>query len=86
MLCPGYTVPDPLKATFAMPSAAWYEHNLLTADQVAREVVHGIREDRLHIFPHRAGRSEIERRHQRLMEGFDQAARTSPPLDEGDDG
>jgi NAD(P)-dependent dehydrogenase (short-subunit alcohol dehydrogenase family) len=82
VLCPGYTVADPAKVTFAMPSAAWYEHNLLTAEPVAREVVHAIREGRLYIFPHRAGRGEIEGRQQRLIDGFDQAARTSPPLEE----
>ncbi len=83
VLCPGYTVSDPAKVTFAMPSAAWYEHNLLTAEPVAREVLSGIREGRLHIFPHRAGRGEVEGRHLRLLEGFDQAAHTSPPLDQG---
>ncbi len=79
VLCPGYTVPDPSGALFAMPSAAWYEHNLLTAEPVAEEVVHAVRERRLYIFPHRAGRAEVGARHQRLMQGFDQAERTSPP-------
>jgi NAD(P)-dependent dehydrogenase (short-subunit alcohol dehydrogenase family) len=84
VLCPGFTVADPSKTTqFAMPSAAWYEHNLLTPEPVAREVVHAIREGRLYIFPHRAGRREVEERHECLLEGFDQAARTSPPLDGG---
>jgi len=83
VLCPGYTVPDPAQvSTLAMPSAAWYEHNLLTPEQVAAEVLHAIREGRLYIFPHRAGRGEVEDRHQQLMEGFDQAARTSPPMDD----
>jgi NAD(P)-dependent dehydrogenase (short-subunit alcohol dehydrogenase family) len=82
VLCPGFTVADPGMVTaFAMPSAAWYEHNLLTPMPVAEEVVHAIREGRLYIFPHRAGRSEVEGRHERLLEGFDQAARTSPPID-----
>jgi NAD(P)-dependent dehydrogenase (short-subunit alcohol dehydrogenase family) len=81
VLCPGYTVADPAGvSSFAMPSAAWYEHNLLTPAQVATEVVHAIRQGRLYIFPHRAGRGEVEDRHQRLIEGFDQAARTSPPV------
>jgi NAD(P)-dependent dehydrogenase (short-subunit alcohol dehydrogenase family) len=81
VLCPGYTVADPdAVASFAMPSAAWYEHNLLRPDDVAAEVVHGIREERLYIFPHRAGRGEVEGRHAVLVEGFDQAARTSPPM------
>ena len=81
VLCPGFAVADPESWTsFPMPSAAWYEHNLLGADDVATEVVHGIRERRLHIFPHRAGRGEVEGRHARLIEGFDQAARTSRPL------
>jgi NAD(P)-dependent dehydrogenase (short-subunit alcohol dehydrogenase family) len=81
VLCPGYTVADPSAVThFAMPSAAWYEHNLMDATPVAEELLHGIRENRLYIFPHRAGREEVERRHQRLMEGFDQAERTSPPV------
>jgi NAD(P)-dependent dehydrogenase (short-subunit alcohol dehydrogenase family) len=61
VLCPGFTVPEPSKVTsFAMPSAAWYEHNLLTAEPVGREVVDAIREGRLYVFPHRAGRSEVE--------------------------
>jgi NAD(P)-dependent dehydrogenase (short-subunit alcohol dehydrogenase family) len=80
VLCPGYTVPDPAAVTtFPMPSAAWYEHNLLGTDAVAQEVLHGIREGRLHIFPHRAGLGEVVGRHERLLEGFEQAARTSPP-------
>ncbi|HEX5586785.1 MAG TPA: SDR family NAD(P)-dependent oxidoreductase [Acidimicrobiia bacterium] len=83
VLCPGYTVPDPAGVTtFPMPSAAWYEHNLLDADAVAREVLHGIREERLYIFPHRAGLREVEGRHERLREGFAQAARTSPLEDD----
>ena len=82
VLCPGWTVADPAGVTsFTMPSAQWYEHNLMTAEPVAAEVVHAIREGRLYIFPHRAGRSEVEARHARLMEGFDQAERTSPPTD-----
>ncbi len=81
VLCPGFTVADPKKVTsFAMPSAAWYEHNLLTPEPVAAEVVHAIREGRMYIFPHRAGRSEVEGRHEMLMEGFDQAERTSPRM------
>jgi NAD(P)-dependent dehydrogenase (short-subunit alcohol dehydrogenase family) len=85
VLCPGYSVADPeavRAGPFAMPSAAWYEHNLLGPEAVAQEVLHGIREQRLYIFPHRAGRAEVEQRHERLMEGFEQAARTSPPLDD----
>jgi len=85
VLCPGMTVADPeaMRAApiWAMPSARWYEHNLLTADQVAEEVLRGVEEQRLHIFPHRAGRAEVEQRHDRLMEAFVQAERTSPPLD-----
>lgn len=83
VLCPGMTVADPeavRDGPWKMPSAAWYEHNLLDADQVAAEVVAGVREKRLYIFPHRAGREEVIGRHERLMEGFDQAARTSPAL------
>jgi NAD(P)-dependent dehydrogenase (short-subunit alcohol dehydrogenase family) len=79
VLCPGYTVPDPAAVTtFPMPSAAWYEHNLLGTDAVAQEVVHGIREERLYIFPHRAGLGEVVGRHERILEGFAQAALTSP--------
>jgi len=82
VVCPGYTVPDPAAVTtFAMPSAAWYEHNLLGADAVAHEVLHGIRQERLYIFPHRLGRSEVEGRHARILEGFDQAEHTAPPVD-----
>jgi NAD(P)-dependent dehydrogenase (short-subunit alcohol dehydrogenase family) len=83
VLCPGFAVADPAAwTTFPMPSAAWYEHNLLGPDAVAQEVLHGIRERRFYIFPHRAGRGEVEGRHERILEGFDQAARTSPPLDD----
>ncbi len=81
VLCPGYTVAEPAAVTsFPMPSAAWYEHNLLRPEPVAEEVLHGIREERLYIFPHRAGRGEVEDRHVRILEGFEQASRTSPPL------
>jgi NAD(P)-dependent dehydrogenase (short-subunit alcohol dehydrogenase family) len=85
VLCPGFTVAEPEtmgNGPFPMPSAAWYEHNLLGAAPVAEEVLHGIREERLYIFPHRAGRSEVEARHRGILDGFDQAARTSPPLSE----
>jgi NAD(P)-dependent dehydrogenase (short-subunit alcohol dehydrogenase family) len=83
VLCPGYTVADPAQVTpFAMPSAAWYEHNLLTAEPVAQEVIHAIREGRLYVFPHRSGRGEVEGRHQKLLQGFEQAERTSPPVNE----
>jgi NAD(P)-dependent dehydrogenase (short-subunit alcohol dehydrogenase family) len=83
LLCPGMTVADPtaaLEATWPMKSPAWYRNNILDADQVAQEVIHGIQERRLYIFPHRAGRQEVVGRHARLMEGFDQAERTSPAL------
>ncbi|MET0181410.1 MAG: SDR family NAD(P)-dependent oxidoreductase [Caulobacterales bacterium] len=82
VLCPGMTVRDPealaKSGAYAMPSAAWYKDNLLDAAQVAEEVLHGVREKRLYIFPHRAGRGEVESRHAKVIEGFDQAARTSP--------
>jgi NAD(P)-dependent dehydrogenase (short-subunit alcohol dehydrogenase family) len=83
VLCPGMTLADPAAASgrsWPMASAAWYEHNLLDAAQVADEVVHGVREGRLYIFPHLAGRGEVEGRHARLIEGFDQAARTAPQV------
>ncbi|MBV9510985.1 MAG: SDR family NAD(P)-dependent oxidoreductase [Caulobacteraceae bacterium] len=84
VLCPGMTVSEPeaSRATmpWRMPSAAWYQDNLLSGGQVAQEVVHGIRERRLYIFPHRLGRGEVEGRHAALMEGFAQAERTSPSL------
>jgi NAD(P)-dependent dehydrogenase (short-subunit alcohol dehydrogenase family) len=85
VLCPGMTVADPgsYRATgvWTMPSAQLYEHNLLTPEQVAEELLRGVAERRLHIFPHRAGLDEVLARHARLMEGFDQASRTSPPTD-----
>jgi NAD(P)-dependent dehydrogenase (short-subunit alcohol dehydrogenase family) len=84
VLCPGMTVKDPAAmrdGPWAMWSAAWYEHNLLDAQQVAAEVLHGVRERRLYIFSHRAGRKEVEDRQARLLEGFDQAEATSPPVD-----
>ena len=84
VLCPGMTVADPATArqtaTWPMPSAAWYQDNLMDADEVAREAVCGIRENRLHIFPQRLGRGEVEGRHARLMQGFDQADLTSPAV------
>lgn len=84
VLCPGMTVADPLTprdGLWKTPSAALYQNNLLDGDQVAAEVIAGVRERRLYIFPHRAGREEVLGRHARLMEGFDQAERTSPPLE-----
>ena len=85
VLCPGLTVEDPHSyrnaQVWKMPSAQWYEHNLLTPAQVASEVLYGVEENRLHIFPHRAGRGEVESRHARLLEGFSQAERTSPPIE-----
>jgi NAD(P)-dependent dehydrogenase (short-subunit alcohol dehydrogenase family) len=83
LLCPGMTVanPEAMKGTtWPMASAAWYQDNLLDSDQVAAEVMAGIAEKRFYIFPHRAGRQEVLDRHARLMEGFDQAEKTSPPL------
>jgi NAD(P)-dependent dehydrogenase (short-subunit alcohol dehydrogenase family) len=83
LLCPGFTVADPSsmrRKSWPMPSAAWYQNNLLDAGQVAEEVIRGIDERRLYIFPHRAGRAEVVSRHARLIEGFDQAERTSAPV------
>jgi len=83
ILCPGMTVENPaaLRGTsWPMPSAAWYADNLLDADQVASELLAGIAEGRLYIFPHRLGRQEVIDRHARIIDGFDQAARTSPPV------
>lgn len=83
VLCPGMTVADPdalRDGPWRMPSAAWYQDNLLDAGQVAAEVLSGIAEKRLYIFPHRAGRDEVLGRHERLMEGFAQAEVTSPGL------
>jgi hypothetical protein len=34
----------------------------------------------LHIFPHRTGRQEVTDRHDLLLQGFEAAALTSPPL------
>jgi len=86
LLCPGMSVADPKALRgrdWPMASAAFYADNLLSADQVAAEVVHGVREGRLHIFPHRKGREEVLARHALLMRGFDQAELTSPPLNAG---
>src|SRR5690606_27480085 len=83
VLCPGMTVADPAAMKgkeWPMPSAAWYEDNLLDAEQCAAEVIAGIREKRLHIFPHRAGRQEVLDRHARLMVDFDSAEKTSPAM------
>lgn len=83
VLCPGMTVADPAAMKgkeWPMPSAAWYEDNLLNAEQCAAEVIAGIREKRLHIFPHRAGRQEVLDRHARLMADFDSAEKTSPAM------
>jgi NAD(P)-dependent dehydrogenase (short-subunit alcohol dehydrogenase family) len=84
VLCPGMVVADPeafrAQGNWKMPSAAWYKDNLIDAAQLAEEVLEGVSEGRLHIFPHRLGRGEVETRHAKLMEGFDQAERTSPAL------
>jgi len=77
ILCPGLTVKDPEAVrgiTWPMASAAYYADNLLDADQLAEEVLAGIAEGRLHIFPHHLGRQEVLDRHAMLMRGFDQAA------------
>jgi NAD(P)-dependent dehydrogenase (short-subunit alcohol dehydrogenase family) len=84
VLCPGFTRADPANVTsFPMPSADWYRDNLLTPGQVAEETLAGIMADRLHIFPHRAGRQEVMDRHELLLRGFDAASQTSPPLTRG---
>ena len=81
VLCPGMTVADPDQpVAWKMPSAEWYKENLLGPLDVGREVLHALDENRLHIFPHRAGREEVEQRHAALIKGFDQAEATSPPL------
>jgi short-subunit dehydrogenase len=81
VLCPGMTVAEPDKpVAWKMPSAEWYKENLLGPMDVGREVLHALDENRLHIFPHRAGREEVEQRHAALMKGFDQAEATSPPV------
>jgi NAD(P)-dependent dehydrogenase (short-subunit alcohol dehydrogenase family) len=81
VLCPGFTRADPASVTsFPLPSADWYRGNLLSPGQVGEETVTGVLEDRLHIFPHRAGLGEVLDRHQLLLRGFEQAAATSPPL------
>ncbi|MGE0878758.1 MAG: SDR family NAD(P)-dependent oxidoreductase [Acidimicrobiia bacterium] len=86
VLCPGMTVADPpaLRESnvWAMPSAAWYRDNLLDEYQVGEEVLHGIREGRTHIFPHRSGRAEVDDRHAMLSAAFDAAERTSPPINQ----
>jgi 3-oxoacyl-[acyl-carrier protein] reductase len=66
--------------SFPLPSADWYRDNLLSPDQVAQETITGFMEDRLHIFPHRTGRQEVTDRHDLLLQGFEAAALTSPPL------
>jgi len=63
-------------APWPVTSATWYDDNLLDAPQVAFEVLAGIAEGRLYIFPHRLGRDQ----HARLMEGFDQAKGRSPSV------
>jgi len=83
ILCPGMTVADPAAmsgVSWPMPSAAWYQDNLLNPDQVAAEMLSGIAEKRLYIFSHRRGRDEVTQRNAKVMEGFAQAERTSPPM------
>ncbi len=81
VLCPGFTRADPRNVTtFPLPSADWYSGNILSPGQVAEETIAGITENRLHIFPHRAGRQEVIDRHDLLLQAFNQAERTSPPL------
>jgi NAD(P)-dependent dehydrogenase (short-subunit alcohol dehydrogenase family) len=81
VLCPGFTQASPESVTsFPLPSADWYRDNILSPDQVAEETIAGIMENRLHIFPHRAGRQEVVDRQELLLRAFDQADRTAPPL------
>jgi NAD(P)-dependent dehydrogenase (short-subunit alcohol dehydrogenase family) len=81
VLCPGMTVADPTRPMeFRLPSAAWYKDNVLGPADVAEEVARGIEENRLHIFPHRAGLGEVEARHALLLRSFEQAAKTAPAL------
>jgi len=81
VLCPGMTVAEPSKPMeFRMGSAEWYKDNLLDGLDVGREVLRGVEENRLHIFPHREGLGEVQGRHALLLESFRQAAVTSPPL------
>ena len=85
LLCPGMTVANPLDhqgRVWPMPSAAWYEDNLLDADDVADEVARAVVEGRFYIFPHHAGRGEVEGRHQRLIAGFDQAEQSRRAISE----
>jgi NAD(P)-dependent dehydrogenase (short-subunit alcohol dehydrogenase family) len=92
--CPGLTMEDPMKPVTIMgqlvdlsdesifpPSKSWSRDNVLTPDQVAQEIIHAVRENRLYVFPHRSGRAEVEERVERILNGFDQAERTSPPRD-----
>jgi NAD(P)-dependent dehydrogenase (short-subunit alcohol dehydrogenase family) len=84
VLCPGMTVAEPDKPMeHKMKASEWYQDNLLGPLDVAREVVCAVDENRMHIFPHRASRGEVDERHRRLLESFEQAARTSPPMRAG---
>jgi short-subunit dehydrogenase len=77
VLCPGLTVVDPSgPVQFKMPSGRWYEHNLLGPDDVAEEVLRGVADGRVHIFPHEAGLSEVLGRHDLLIESFRRAGIT----------
>lgn len=93
VVCAGLTMEDPSRPTVIMgrtvdildevvfpPSQTWSRDNILTPDQLAQEVICAIEEGRLYVFPHRSGQPEVEERFRRVLEGFEQAARTSPPL------
>jgi NAD(P)-dependent dehydrogenase (short-subunit alcohol dehydrogenase family) len=81
VLCPGMTVANPSQPmVYRTPSAEWYRDNLLGPLEVGQEVLHAVDENRLYIFPHRAGLGEVEGRHAQVLAGFAQAAATSPPL------
>lgn len=73
-LCGGHLA-HPGAVAFPTPSALWYEHNLLNRREVAKEVLHGTRKGNS-TFPPPVCRREVQDRHRRLLESFDQVART----------
>jgi NAD(P)-dependent dehydrogenase (short-subunit alcohol dehydrogenase family) len=84
VLCPGMTLESPETAELPpVPSARFYEGNILDPVQVAKEVLQGVAEGRLHIFTHRKCRGEIEGRHELLKEGLRKMEATAPLVRNG---
>jgi NAD(P)-dependent dehydrogenase (short-subunit alcohol dehydrogenase family) len=66
---------DPLPAQGSAPKEL--EATFMDPDRVGRAVIHGVRENRLHIFSHVDARPMVERRFAQIAADFEAAARTN---------